>query len=133
MKKILSILLAVVFFITSTGFTISSHKCGGKVHKQNINLTAENLNCGMEESEKDSCTDNEIQGNCCQNEFQNFKITDDYQRIDFGSSFEIQHLIAFTYTLTELVLENKTYAKHLIYTPPLPDEDIPVLIQSFLI
>lgn len=134
MKKLLSILLAFVFFISSTGFTISSHKCGGKIHKQNINLTAEILNCGMEESDSDSCTDKNTLESCCKNEFQNFKITDDYQRIDCETSLDSKQLITNSqHTNYTNKYERKLTVKHLIYSPPLPDNDIPILIQSFLI
>lgn len=134
MKKVLSILLAVVFFISSTGFTISSHKCGGKIHKQQINIVAADLGCGMEKIIELSCEDNSIENNCCQNEFQNFKITDNFQVVDFDNQISNDFLVAFRFSYVQLFnTEKNTYGKYINYSPPLPDQDIPVLIQSFLI
>ena len=55
MKQIFSIVLAVIFLISSTGFTISKHHCGGRVHDQSIGFTSENLSCRMETGEEASC------------------------------------------------------------------------------
>ena len=134
MKKVLSILLAVVFFISSTGFTISSHKCGGEIHKQSLDFVAVDLNCGMEASNKGPCENSLIKDNCCQNEFQSFKVTDEFQTTTEEVKLHPQFLIAFTTTFFNLIsVENNTYNKYSNYSPPLPEKDIPVLIQSFRI
>ena len=133
MKKIFSILLAAVFFLSSTGFTISSHKCGGRIHKQHINFTAEDLSCGMEDEESNSCDTNSIEDDCCQNEFQTFKVTDQFQASN-GGSVDAYFLAAFVHATIQLfTIESTDYSEYKNYKPPLPDKDIPVLIQSFLI
>jgi len=134
MKKVLSILLAVMFLISSTGFTISSHKCGGKIHKQSLDFVAADLNCGMEKSERQPCENNTLKDNCCQNEFQSFKVTEEFQASADTEQLNPQFLIAFTTASINLFIgEKNTYNKYINYSPPLPDKDIPVLIQSFLI
>lgn len=133
MKKIFSILLAVVFFLSSTGFTISSHKCGGRIHKQHINFTAEDLSCGMEDEESKSCGTNSIEDDCCQNEFQTFKVTDQFQ-VSNGGDVDAYFFIGYVYAAIQLlIIESTDYSECKNYKPPLPDKDIPVLIQSFLI
>ena len=134
MKSIISILLAIVFFISSTGFTMVSHICGGKIHKQSINFVAEDLKCGMENSEEKPCEDNTIKDDCCRNEFQNFKITDEFQTSTYDVKLNVQFFVAFVSSYIKLfTIENNNYSKYLNYHPPLPDKDISVLIQSFLI
>ena len=133
MKKILSILLATVFLITSTGFTISSHKCGGKTHNQSLDFIAKDLNCGMETSGQELCEKNTVKDNCCENEFQHFKVTEEFQTSTALKKLNNRFLIAFTSSIKLFIENNTTLDKQQNYTPPLPDKDIPVLIQSFLI
>ena len=118
------------------GFTFSTHYCGGFIHNKSLSIGVADLSCGMENNEVTPCgkTDDSINNNCCQNEFQEFKITDKFQPATHEIDVDIQFVMAFVDSYIQLVsVEKEPYTKFLNYHPPLPDRDIPVLIQSFLI
>lgn len=136
MKRILSILLAIVFLTTNVGYSLATHYCGGKIHKQSFSFMAEELNCGMEDSEKLPCKKpaDTIKKKCCENDVQTFKVTDEFQATAFDIKLNSQFIVAFTSYYIELFhVDNEIYTDYFNYKPPLPDKDIPVLIQSFLI
>ena len=63
-----------------------------------------------------------------------YKITDKFQPATHEIDVDLQFVIAFIDTYIQLIsAEKEEYSKYLNYQPPLPDKDIPVLIQSFLI
>ena len=122
--------------MSSMGFTFTTHHCGGFIHNKSLSIGIEDLSCGMESKEEIPCeeTDYFINDNCCQNEFQEFKITDKFQPATHEIDVDLQFVIAFIDTYIQLIsAEKEEYSKYLNYQPPLPDKDIPVLIQSFLI
>lgn len=122
--------------MSSMGFTFTTHYCGGFYHSKSLSIGVEDLNCGMEIKADIPCeqTDNVLNDNCCQNEFQEFKITEKFQPATHKIDVDLQFVIAFIDTYIQLIsAEKEHYSKYLNYQPPLPDRDIPVLIQSFLI
>lgn len=122
--------------MSNMGFTVTAHHCMGIIHKKSISIGARDLNCGMESTEEVPCEeqDETIDYDCCQNEFQEFKITDKFQPAIHDIQVDLQFVIAFIDTYFQLTsFEKEQYSKYLNYHPPLLDRDIPVLIQSFLI
>jgi len=136
MKRVISILLTIIFLTSNVGVALATHYCGGKVFKQSIVFDGVQLNCGMEKSSNLSCVQFEttITDNCCKNEVQRFKIKDRYNDSTAKVILSAQFVKVFLASYIELVaFETKVHATYLHYNPPLPDRDISVLIQSFLI
>ncbi len=136
MKKIIAISFAVLIFMSTMGFTFTAHQCGGMVHNKSVSIGANDLRCGMEIKALALCDPDKevIDHNCCQNESQEFKITDKFQPAAYNIEIDLPVIIAFLdLYISSVSMEKNECVKYLNYHPPLPDRDIPVLIQSFLI
>ena len=131
LKSIFSALLALVVLVSATSFTIDKHLCMGRV--QSVAILHEAAPCPMEMMTNTPMTAME---GCCQ----------DTQTIIEGNELQVKNLkpVALEYqslwvaSLAHVIetfdLESAiTYASHPLYKPPLLDQDLPVLIQSFLI
>jgi uncharacterized protein YxeA len=132
MKKIVSIILSIVILVASSGFTISSHICGGKRSGTVLRIANTNISCGMEKAE-DACassSSNQLNKSCCQNEFQTILMDEDYmkQKIEINFSFVF---VAFFHDLLPQNLAQTIFYKD--YSPPPLIRDIPILVESFLI
>ena len=134
MKKIFSVILSLVILITSMGFTVSTHICGGKKVKTVLGIGAADVSCGMEKNANNCASKKQMNANCCQDEFQLIQNDEDYtqQVIDFELSPDF--FFAFVTSYVELFYaENLEYDFFTDHSPPPLIKDIPVLIQSFLI
>lgn len=81
MKKLISILLVSLFFVSITGFTIITHYCDGKLVDIAISLTANT-----------SCDDN----GCCKDEFTSFQLEEEAVALQL---VELNHEFSFEITL----------------------------------
>ncbi len=124
-KNIANTLLAIILLIATTGVTLNKHYCMGRLKSIAVNSHAE------------QCFDNEEdQMPCCKDISEELKIeevtTVDF---DFDATPDLYQLAIVNYVLLEDITADfefaKPHFKH--YSPPLPDRDIPVFIQSFLI
>lgn len=82
MKRILSILLAILILISNFGFALGTHYCGGKIVKSELMLHQEDLHCGMIESQM-TCNDHTKDGDilknvCCENDYLTLDLDDNY-------------------------------------------------------
>ena len=139
MKKVLAIFLSILMLTSNVGITFATHYCGGKAVKTSIMLGQEDLSCGMTEMEL-SCEKHPesptvTSKSCCENQYVQFEIEDDYNsstivetpvQIDFVAAFIISYINLYSF-------DASAEAEYLNYAPPLLDLDIPVLIQSFLL
>jgi hypothetical protein len=68
MRKVFSILFALVMMISSAHFTIATHYCGGEVAARKISLSGTLATCGMEDS-KENCASPgmHVKTPCCDN------------------------------------------------------------------
>lgn len=79
MRRFISISLAMIVLITSIGFTVNTHYCGGRVMERSLTLIKEHLNCGMN-SWDINCTPVERNGThlrkkvCCVNQHEQFQL-----------------------------------------------------------
>ena len=122
MKKFIHILIASLFLITTTGFTITKHYCGGNLVDVAINTAPE------------SCCDTN-EGGCCTDESETFQLKENVtpvQSIDLDQefSFEIQVLVndLFEVNIPEISLFNS------IFETDIPPPTLSVFladIQSF--
>ena len=135
-RSSIAVFLAFVVLVSTSGFTISSHICGGKKVKTVMSITHSDVSCGMEEdSDSISCEKGSIMtSNCCQNEFQLVQFDKDYtqqlNKVEFN-----QDLTAVLFTVVFDLFSSETSQEifYSDYSPPPLVRNIPVLIQSFLI
>lgn len=134
MKKFFSVILSLVILITSMGFTVSSHVCGGKRVKTVISVGKADVSCGMEKNANNCASKKQMKPNCCQDEVQLIQNDEDYTQQLTNFDFSPDFLIAFITSYVEL-FENETTEADFFsdHSPPPLIRDIPVLIQSFLI
>ncbi|HEX8460768.1 MAG TPA: hypothetical protein VF623_05045 [Segetibacter sp.] len=70
MKKLLTLILAVLYFTASSGVVLNVHYCMGKVSSVKVeNLTASFCKCGKKESKR----------SCCSSEFKVVKLSGEYK------------------------------------------------------
>ncbi|MCO6499098.1 MAG: hypothetical protein J5I47_01830 [Vicingus serpentipes] len=136
MEKLLAIILSFVILVTSMGFTISSHICGGKKVKTVMGMIHSDVSCGMEEdNNSNSCEKGVmIASNCCQDEFQLVQFDEDctQQANEVKLNKELSAVL-ITVVLNLVSLETTQEVFYSDYSPPPLVRDVPVLIQSFLI
>ena len=138
--RILNIALALLVFISSTGFTVNSHFCKDKLKDFRIFIKAKDCyqKHRAEKKTARSChvKKQSCDNNCCHNTSEYFKLELDQQL----STFELK---PFTQTVfiavlwifnnhNNFVLHNRSY-QFLKYKPPPIVYDILVLLQTFLL
>lgn len=148
MKKILSIFLLFVFLIGNFGIMIASHYCDGKVSQSTLMLVEEEMDCimgedcGMEMSscpmhqkkQEDPTKQNLKTDNCCENQFTELKVKDNFQYENTNIQLNADFLFAFVTTFSQLNFnEHVSPVTYYDISPPLPPVDIIVRVQSFLI
>lgn len=130
MKKVLSVILSFVILITSMGFTVSSHICGGKRINTTVNIEPTNVSCGM----KLNNVTKEIKPNCCEDQFQTVWLNENYtvqlQKVNLSIDFTIEPIQTLINLLPKNLTQKILYKN---YLPPPLIKDIPVMVQSFLI
>jgi len=135
LKKSTSILLAMLLLVSSSHLSFATHYCGGYAQKKAILLDPNDYGCGMggevEQHKTDECN---IQNKCCDTESIFLDLNENFQRpvskVEVENQFTLVQIIEILFTFS--LPGNNNISYHL-YKPPLPDRDIPVLIQSFLI
>jgi len=142
LRKIVSISLAFLLLVSTSGVAYAQHFCGNYLAKTLFTLDHDDdhLHCGMEMQNPPSCDTDTNQShklsrkNCCENHFSKIEIDDNYN----GNSLELHidkvFLAAYAIVFVAKIQEDKATInsfKH--YKPPIPDKDIPVLYQTFLI
>lgn len=140
--RLINIILALAVLFSSTGFTVNKHYCQGElkdlalfVHAQSCHKKNMHQSCS---TDKDSCTghDHEKDNNCCDDDTDYHKL-DQNQQIE---SFQLELLknpvllsTIFVILNIELPSVDANTLHQTTYQPPIVCEDIPVLLQTFLL
>lgn len=128
MKKAISILLVIVFLFSSSGFSINTHYCNGKIKSINISFSDNHKSCcGKKKMDKD----------CCKNKTEIVKINDNYipAQIIVTSSTDFAYFaLAFIRTFNLSITKNVAVETNLYYLYP-PDQPVSlsILYRSILI
>lgn len=125
MKRILTSIIAIVYFVISSGLVMSIHYCMGKVSSVALSHnTSETCGCGMslkETSGKD----------CCKTEIKMVKLEDNhkaaYAYYDFQAPVTLRSSAINIFDLTDLSATAKSYTS--IHGPPLRSEQDTYLIN----
>ena len=92
-RKLLNISFTFLLLATTTGFTVSSHYCGGNL-----------VSIAIDKDPK-PCCDNE-QGNCCHNESEHFQLKEDF--IAPATGFDVEPSIPVDLEIIPVFLLNNT-------------------------
>ncbi len=132
MKKILAVILAVIYLGTSTGATVHMHYCMGKLADWGLghNKSKTCGNCGMEKSE-------EKDNGCCKDEHKFVKNDNDQKTAEsFVTNFALQviDIPVECFTSSEILVSSVT-EKHPVSHAPPRSNGVAVYIRncSFLI
>ena len=129
MKKTLSILLAFVFLLSSSGFSINRHFCGNKLKSTDVLLIQNAESC---------CGKKEMPEGCCKNETQIIKIKEHFtptQTVSLPSTdFIAIFVLAFVETLNFSLTENNKISSYAdSHAPPGKPVSRTILYRSILI
>jgi CDGSH-type Zn-finger protein len=116
MKRFIVLILALIYFTTSSGMVVNLHYCMGKISSVKVNVLAKNL-CG--------CGKKETKG-CCKTEHKVVKISDNhnpsYTNYSFENTFSTvpvtYYFVANSYAVNA---QTKQFVNH---SPPLINEEI---------
>ncbi len=143
--RVLALTMAFLMFFSSVGISMDMHFCQGNL--KNVSLFGKAKSCYELESEgisshcskkQSSChkkTTAEDHKGCCNNETIDIQLDTDFVDVSV-TNLNIQQLhfvVAYIYTYFGLSTEQFSPSKFLYYKPPLPDKDLLVFIQSFLL
>ncbi len=137
MKKVLSILVSLIFLLTTSHLTLSQHFCYGNLLNTEILLGSHPSHCGMEENHpSQNHGETAFQQHCCQNVLQQLEVSGESQithfHFDFKAFFVAFNLNNFKLVLLPSALNHPTHF-NTKYTVPPPDIPIYKRVEVFLI
>ena len=140
--------MAMLIFVSSTGFSIDLHFCKSQI--KSFSLFGEAESC-HQKAEKEHCKKQQkpcqaaqsnpdelgkCDKNCCSNKTIKVESNDEAKKLQSAelSQKRVKFLTAFlqVFLLKKIDL-SKIIVPHLNYIPPLLNKNIPILIQSFLL
>jgi hypothetical protein len=138
-KKLISISLALLMLVSNLGFAMNTHYCGGEAVKTSFTIGLHNPNCGMPDMDE-KCqvlplSEAQLKPKpCCENQHQLVHLDD---IVDFPSS-NISFNPTFTHAFVKAFLQpistvEQTFIRRTDFLHALPDKELEVLFQSFLI
>jgi hypothetical protein len=137
--RFLNIILALLIFVSSTGFTINSHFCKDQLKDIRVFFKADD--CYKKyyaQKTKKAChvKKQSCENNCCKNTSEYYKLDLDQQLNSFDfKAFESPQLIATLWVILnfKLTITDSKSTDYLNYKPPLIVSDLPVDLQTFLL
>lgn len=137
MKRFVAINLVFLILLSSVGFTLGSHFCGGKRVETKLVLITSQIGCGMETGTSScksvSLSQTSIQKTpCCNDVFQTFK-SDNYAKQKEFKVELFKQLFTIIYKITNTLLINNNFnifCGEQAHSPPLV-KSIRLLIQCF--
>ena len=78
MKKVFSIVFALLILFSGMHLTLATHICGGEVAAIKLSCTGERASCGMETNNSDASSSNSIHSNCCHDKIASYSVDKNY-------------------------------------------------------
>lgn len=139
-RKILAICMTMVILVSSTGFTMSLHFCGGEL--QNFAFFTQAESCKMEVKALPPCQHESTsvpmikKESCCKDQ----TVVKESQEVVTGivafnkliPDFTLMAMVA-SFLVSFLSPITSHFPQFHNYSPPLIERNIPVLVQSFLL
>jgi hypothetical protein len=137
LRTILTLSLAMLVVFSSMGMTITRHLCAGEVKM--LTVFSHSATCEMEQQKEKlpPCHKSPTKDDCCQDQTIALEVEDQKTVSNFVFKFsapDITFIAAFSAVWTSLFnLYSSVHAYVPDYSPPVLAQDIPVLVQSFLL
>lgn len=129
LRTLAHIFLAALILFSSTGITMHKHYCLGELKSVSLYQKADTCN-------PDTDTAENCPFHCCDDEVEQYK-SDDFGKASFEfKTASVSTLIAIlSYFHIDFDQDRflRAYHTYTDYSPPLIDQDIPVMVQSFLL
>ncbi len=139
MKSIVSVSLALLLLVANVGFSMNTHFCGGEAVETSFSIGLHNPDCGMDNMDE-ACEANlpieeQIMPQpCCENQHQLMQLDENAAIQSLTVSTNFVFLVAFIHAFVQPILfADQSFTQNAFYDTPLPDKDIQVLFQTFLI
>lgn len=143
MKKVFAILLSFLLVISNISLTYATHFCGGKAIDSQLMLGVQDLSCGMimpestcenVESDCESPIQSEMDTNCCDNEYVNLSVDEDFNTTSAIELTTFVFVVAFVKTFFNPIVALGNTSKELYEeAAPLVKHDVRALFQVYLI
>ena len=78
MKKVFSIVFALLILFSGMHLTLATHICGGEVAAMKLSCTGKRASCGMETNNNDVSSSNSIHSNCCHDKLASYSVDKNY-------------------------------------------------------
>ena len=125
MKKILSILFALLILLSGMHLSIAKHFCGGELAEVKWSFSGEKATCGMECDENSYPSNNSVSSNCCQNEVAVYAVDNSYSPSSFQFKAATKHLSP-VFLIPIGLLFRSTAFSFSAYTSAIPPDNIAV-------
>ena len=126
MRRVFHIILSFSLMVATTGLSISKHYCGNSVVHTTLGTEAKSCMPGMD-----------MGHGCCDEETETHIVEDDFQisHSDIHLNPEYDLLISYLVTVVNLAPEFNPTSHYIAFDtgPPVPDEPLYVMVQSFLL
>lgn len=122
MKRITSIVLAIIFIFSTMGVTFATHYCGGKLFGTRLVMDIHHDPCG--------CPPMLDKDNCCKDEITQLKIQDNFVGSAVSSISSEQFLFTSIISKFQFPICNLQFTISNYLKPPLIHLSIPIFTQS---
>ncbi|WP_449301387.1 HYC_CC_PP family protein [Pontibacter rugosus] len=141
-RRIILLSLALLVLVSSTGFSVGVHFCGGEI--RDLSLNGKSTQCLMAQQKQGTLppchapdTETPTQSSCCDDHqlvVERLDVASDSKAFILNKVLDIKFVAAVQVVFLHLFAAHKALAPaYALYEPPLLTHDIPVLAQSFLI
>ncbi len=134
MKKVLAIFFVLLLMTSHSGVVFATHYCMGEIADISIGFATEAEPCEMATNPK-LCEGDAIKKmNCCHDDYVQIQLNESYQTTASDVQIHLPFLVAFTCVYFHLCDTDAVQTHEFCaYSPPLIQQDRPILFQSFLI
>ena len=142
--RILSMLMAFIMLFSTSGLTLDLHYCQGKIKR--INLIGKAKTCAeiqskktvchrnSDKQQKSHCSSDSDHNGCCNNASVSIDMDVDFPFITTDLRSGLTDLYLDYQSVVIPTTEHKTFCHFKVYRPPpLPRQNLQVLLQQFLI
>lgn len=93
MKKVFSILFALMILLSGMHLSLATHLCGGEVSAVKVSFTHQNASCGMCAEEQTSSNEQSFSAeSCCKDEIALYTVDNNYNPTSLQVNKPTQHL-----------------------------------------
>jgi len=120
MKKIFSLLFALLILVSGMHLTMATHICGDEIAAVKWSIMNENAGCGMENRAQNSPTDTNVSSACCQDRLNAYTTDSNYSPSTFQLNKPTQAPVQAFYIPANigLLLSDIGFTTHVNVPPP---------------